>query len=801
MSVINNNLLLTADAVGSQYQISRSCRFNTADTAFFSRTPTVAGNRKTWTWAGWHKRSDPADATADTFFSAGSFNNVTSLRFADSNKIIIEHLASGAVQSQVFTSQVFRDVSAWCHIVWACDTTQSTAANRWKLYINGTEITSFSSASYLSQNADTFVNSTNPHEIGSLTWSPRLQYLSGYLADVHFIDGQALTPSAFTETNATTGQLVPKAYTGTYGTNGFRLNFSNNSAATAATLGADSSGNGNNWTPNNLSVTAGAGNDSLTDTPTSYGTDSSGTGGVVRGNYCTLNPLDNNLQTLVNGNLQASGASDVGGITGTIGVSSGKWYWEIFVGSTQDDVGIWPISSQINGYPGSTSTSYGYYGFTGQKFNNTTGFVYGATFTSGDIIGVALNLDSGTLTFYKNGVSQGTAFSSLTGGFRPAVRAGAAVFPSSGTYLNFGQRPFAYAAPSGFQALCDTNLPTPTIAKGSSVFDTKLYTGNDGTQSITGFEFSPDLVWVKIRSAGYSHALHDTIRGTGTTKHLYSNSDAVEGSEPIYNNFVSFDANGFTLGPTSSINALNETGGTYVAWCWDAGSSTVTNTAGSITSQVRANVSAGFSVVTYTGTGANGTIGHGLGIAPEVVIIKRRDANGNWQVRHVSIAAASSIQLNLTNASASATTVWNSTAPSSSVFSVGTDATVNASAGTYVAYCFAPVTGYSSFSSYTGNGSADGAFAYLGFRPRFLLIKRTNSTSNWTIFDTKRLGYNVDNNPLYANAASTEATTDLLDITSNGFKLRSTDVSVNASGGTYIYAALAENSFPYARAR
>jgi hypothetical protein len=873
MSVVNNNLLLTADAgvAPNTYQISRSCRFNTADTAFFSRTPTIAGNRKIWTWAGWHKRSDPTDATADTLFSAGTFNNVTALRFADNNTLFLQQLTSGATQSSIYTSQVYRDVSAWCHIVWACDTTQSTAADRWKLYVNGAQITSFSTASYLSQNADTFVNSTNPHEIGSLTWSPRLQYLSGLLAECYLIDGQALTPSSFTETNATTGQLVPKAYGGSYGVNGFRLNFSDNSAATPYTLGADSrtdgalngnngtlvngptysSANGgsivfdgsndhvtlgtpsalngvqvpiticmwakansfgsfntlwgvykstasnqlysllrvefgrlkyyastsnggfqnqgtlapstnvwnfyavtvsgsssspsvtiylnnssqtfsysslssspdltvdfriganqgnaaseiwngniatvswynralsasevtqnynalvgrfggtstgsivtdgmvlnldagntasypgtgttwtdislrkNNWTPNNLSVTAGVGNDSLTDTPTSYGTDT-GAGGVVRGNYATLNPLEVPVRgTTTNGNLDYTSTGSNTGLehrTTTIrNLSSGKWYFECNVtglsGSADPYIGWVNNNFVINvTNPDGSSNSWAIAG--GVSTNNCVirnGATNTVVFTGAPpyLLMIAIDIDAGKIWFGKDGTwaqsgNPATAtnpqFTNLTNGpYSPLFRGTGGSGGTSTLIANFGQRTFAYAAPSGFQALCDTNLPTPPIAKGSSVFDAKLYTGNDGTQSITGFEFSPDLVWLKHRNAAYSHVLHDIIRGTGTTKHLYSSGGEAEGSEPIYNNFVSFDANGFTLGPTSSINSLNENNNPYVTWCWDAGSSTVTNTAG-ITSQVRANVSAGFSVVTYTGNGVNGaTIGHGLG--------------------------------------------------------------------------------------------------------------------------------------------------------------------------------------------
>ena len=1014
MSVINNNLLLTADAGVSQYQISRSLRFNTADSAYLNRTPSVSSNRRTWTWAGWHKRSDPTDATADTLFSAGTFNNITALRFADNNTIIIQQLTSGATQSQVFTSQVFRDVSAWCHIVWACDTTQSTAADRWKLYVNGTQITSFSTASYLSQNADTFVNSTNPHEIGSLTWSPRLQYLSGYLADVHFIDGQALTPSSFTETNATTGQLVPKAYTGTYGTNGFRLNFSDNSAATLYTLGADSrtdgalngnngtltngptysSANGgsivfdgtndyassslssslgsqfsisiwfkknnnnaavpvcfqgsptlellvdqngnsiniwdgadhfysftaatgtwynmtvvktstnlllyingnsspvlnfassynnantnliigkhptvsanyingnialvsaynrvlsasevsqnynalvgrfggtstgsivtdgmvlnldagntasypgtgttwtdislrkNNWTPNNLSVTAGAGNDSLTDTPTSYGTDT-GAGGVVRGNYCTWNPLKSYGVSLANGNLDATipaSSSAPYQIYGSIGVSSGKWYYEIGCSNQYILLGIVKADANVTTRHSTDGLAYLYYGFNGFKYN-TSGASYGATYGAGNIIGVAFDLDAGTLTFYKNGISQGVAFTGITGTYVAYAQYDESSVATSFT-TNFGQRPFAYAAPSGFKALCDTNLPTPTIAKGSSVFDTTLYTGTGAALTPTSsLAFSPDLVWIKGRSGATDHALYDTVRGA--TFDIVSNSTAAETTQT--QGLTAFNGNGFSVG---TLAKLNTSAATYAAWAWDAGSSTVTNTAGSITSQVRANVSAGISVVTYTGNGTAGaSVGHGLGVAPSLVMVKVRSTADIWVVHHNSFANIANDYLSLNSTAAVATaSTWF--AKSSTVLTYTTPYNgTNLNGGTFVAYCFAAVTGYSSFGSYTGNGSADGPFVYLGFRPAFLMMKRTNTTGNWVMLDGKREGYNVDNDPLYANLTNVEGTDDLADITSNGFKLRSTNADCNASGSTYIYAAFAENPFQYARAR
>jgi hypothetical protein len=336
----------------------------------------------------------------------------------------------------------------------------------------------------LSQNDESQINSNILHTFGCN--NPLAFFLNGYMTEINFIDGQALTPSSFGETNATTGVWSPIAYAGSYGTNGFYLNFSDNSDVTATTLGAETIlGNGNNWTPSGspgFSVTAGAGNDSLVDTPTQYGTDT-GAGGQVRGNYATLNPL-NNTTTLSNGNLQSVSTTDNWlPVVGTFGMSSGKWYWEIVMTAQTDYIMIGivpPTYRAVAGtYPGSTSSGgYGYFNNNGNLYNgvSNSNAAYGATYTLNDVIGVALDMDAGTLTFYKNGVSQGTAVSGLSGTFLPAF----------GNYrvtgvANFGQRPFAYTAPSGFKALVTTNLPEPTVVQGDDYFNTVLYTGTGAT--------------------------------------------------------------------------------------------------------------------------------------------------------------------------------------------------------------------------------------------------------------------------------------------------------------------------------
>jgi hypothetical protein len=808
---MNNGEQFFNTAAGG-YTISRSLRFNSADSAYLNRTPASAGNRKTWTWAGWVKRSSSTSAGGTQLYQtlfestgATSPNTRTSFMF---NGDQLDFFTDNASSSRLVTSQVFRDFSAWFHVVLSVDTTQGTASNRVRIYINGVQVTAFTTATYPTQNLDTAVNTTTEHRIGKPYDN---FYFHGYLADIHFIDGQALDPTSFGEFSATTGVWVPKAYTGSYGTNGFRLTFADNSAATATTLGKDAAGS-NNWTPNNLSVTAGAGNDSLIDVPVNGSEVDTGAGGQVRGNYCTMNPLDaGSGVTYTNGNLDTpnNAANAIG--RGTIAVSSGKWYFEYTFNSVSGypHVGLSTVNNPpTDPYVGASASSWGcrMQGDPSTTFavkrNNGSQVTMGSSGSAigvGDVLMVAYDLDSSKMWFGKNG-SWFDSGNPATGANAAFTNLSGTLAPASSNYgtgsFNFGQRPFAYTAPSGFKALNTANLPAPTITQPSTVMDVKLYTGNGGTQTISGLGFSPDLVWIKSRSnpaSFFFHHLRDTIRGA--TKVLYSNDTRAEDTDSA---FTSFNSDGFTLASDLSQSAIP-----YAAWAWDAGSSTVTNTAGSISSQVRANASAGFSVVTYTGTGANATVGHGLGIAPGMVIVKRRDTAANWQVRHTSIAAASSIQLNLTNASASATTVWNSTAPSSTVFSVGTDATVNASGATYVAYCFAPVAGYSAFGSYTGNGSADGSFGYTGFRVRWLLVKNTTTAgTSWAIFDSARGTYNVVGNVLLAQSDSSELSGTYVDFLSNGFKLRvSSDLSLNNNGNTYIYAAFAESPFQYARAR
>jgi hypothetical protein len=458
----------------------------------------------------------------------------------------------------------------------------------------------------------------------------------------------------------------------------------------------------------------------------------------------------------------------------------------------------------------SGSMTMGYLGLSGVSFAFTNGgsSVYSgisaptgsiSSFTSSDTIGFAYDADAGTLTVYRNNVSS-LVYSGLTGTWFPAQGANGA---ASGIF-NFGQRPFAYTAPSGFKALCTQNLPTPTIGATSTTqagdyFNPVLYTGNGNAtaQAITGTGFQPDWVWIKSRSNTYVNLLFDAVRGAG--KQLISE---LTNAETTVANFVSFDSDGFTVNANGGASSYNANGATYVAWQWKANGAGSSNTAGSITSTVSANTTSGFSVVTFAAA-ANSTVGHGLGVAPSMVVVKSRTSGtAFWLTYHVSTGPTGFLAWNTTDAFATNSTVWNNTAPTSTVFTIGSGFT-NASYGNCVAYCFAEVPGYSRFGSYTGNGSTDGPFVFTGFRPRYVLIKSTAGDRGWGIFDSARGTFNVNKLLLEANSSGAEidSANYQLDFLSNGFKIRTDNQYMNANGSTYIFAAFAENPFKYALAR
>jgi hypothetical protein len=784
---------------GGGYQISRSVRLRSSASAYFNRTPASATNRKTWTWSGWVKRGVLGTAAQWVFTSdAGSTDqNEFNLIFTSSDQLSV----SGAVTTWRTSTPVYRDPSAWYHIVLVVDTTQATANNRIRLYVNGVEVTAFGTLNNPTLNDDLAINQASQHNIGIRVGNT--SPFDGYFTEINFIDGQALTPSSFGETNAVTGVWQPKKYAGTYGTNGFYLNFSDNSNNTATTIGKDNSGNGNNWTPNIISVTAGATYDSMLDVPTLYAD-----GGNGRGNYAVMNPLQ--LPTaastvLSNANLLLtcnSGTSFNSFSNGTMYPASGKYYAEFYINTVGECyVGISRFTDAST--PNSWNSQSTYYNRGGviQKDNSTVFSV--ATYTTGDTIGVAYDVDNATCAFYKNNTLVGTVTGVTAGSYTFSI----AGYLSCAVSFNTGQRPFSYTPPTGFKALNTQNLPDAPIKNGASYMAATTYTGNGTTQSISnavnGISFQPDFAWFKTRSSANNHALYDSVRGRALG--LISNATNAEQSASAGNDLVSFDSNGVSLGPVEDFTSVNGSAQSIIAWQWNAGGSTVTNTSGSISAQVRANTTAGFSVVTYTGNGTNGaTIGHGLGVAPQMIIVKGRSTTDGWPVYHTSILNTQSLRLNTTGAVVTAG-FWNNTTAGSSVFTVGGGVVseTNTTSATYVAYCFAAVAGYSAFGKYTGNGSADGPFVFTGFRPRWFLVKRTDVAATWYIWNTSSTPYNVADTALFPNLTNAESSNVAYycDILSNGFKIRATNTDVNASGGTYIYMAFAENPFKHSLAR
>ena len=537
-----------------------------------------------------------------------------------------------------------------------------------------------------------------------------------------------------------------------------------------------------------------ASNDSLFDVPKNGDQSDTGAGGEVSANYPTLSPIDN-LDAgvaLSNGNLHAAVGSGTSSKNprSTIFLNSGKWYWEMTV-SAKSTFLMAGIATSSVGKSGAALNQTGGYGYgSGGNYYAGSGSVSDsspASFTTGDVIGVKWDADAGTLEFYKNNSSQGTISSIPSDYYSPAftITSGNDAFD-----VNFGQRAFVYSAPTNHKPICTATLPTPTIADGSDYFEAKTYTGNSSTNSITGLNFSTDFVWIKNRVDTDEHMLFDTIRGA--LNRLCSSVANSEASQA--NTLTAFNSDGFTLGSDGQVNQNTQT---YISWNWDAGSSTVSNTDGSITASVRANQSAGFSIVSYTGDGSTTTWGHGLSAAPKFIMFKRRNNANNWFVlADVGVHSGFTIFEGLNNTNAGGDYSSNASA-SSTIVTLPNTTDWNTNGGTYIAYCFTPVSGYSAFGSYEGNGSSDGPFVALSFKPRFVLYKEStnNGSGHWNMYDTARDTYNVVDANLQANRNVAEFTFTAIDILSNGFKLRTSNSTHNHNGGTYVYMAFAENPF------
>ena len=817
MSIIGSNILAGASGQGgggAGYTIENSLRFRSSASAYLNRTQTsTATSGRTYTISFWVKRG-----------KLGVFQCLwgtpTNYEFANFQADDTFRISNPSGTPYWVTSQVFRDPSAWYHLVMAFDTTQATASNRLRVYVNGVEITSWTSNPTITQNA-TAVRWNVNGQTNYIGQSNSSGYADVYISEFNSIDGQQLDPSSFGEYNADTGVWQPVAYEGTYGTNGFYLPFSDNTNTT--TLVADSSGNGNDWTPNNISLTSGATYDSMTDTPTPY---------ADGGNYAVLNPLSNliggNYPTMSNGNLSAARAGIPTHVWGTFGIAAGdttSWYWEgvcTTLDAARTYIGIID-STTTTSAPGAS------YAFVDKAILSRTGAYYNtASGTAGSSAGtytsyavndvVMIAYQNGKIWFGKNGTWMNSGNPAAgTGAIDTAVSTARTWIPyfgyNSSWAANFGQRPFAYTPPTGFLPMHTGNLPDSTIVDGSTQMGILTYSGTNGDRLIatgeTGIDgevnFTPDLVWNKSRNTDGYGALWDSVRGGTNALQTYGPGGELNSEGGDIDSFVE----GGTNFGTGTINASwgNTSGSTYVSWQWKAGTA-FSNDAGTngatIASVGSVNQDAGFSVVTYTGTGSAATVAHSLGAEPKMVIVKKRNAAADWVVKHASLSSNDSTLIlnNPSNQISYSPSVWNNTAPTSSVFSIGTNSASN-SANTFVAYCFADVEGYSKFGGYTGNGSTDGTFVHLGFRPKFILVKCSNGGFDWHITDTSRSTYNQADTVLFPNLPNQEANGAgyYYDVLSNGFKCRNLGAATNGSGYTYIYMAFAENPFKKSLAR
>ena len=799
----------SGDAGFYDFPISNSLRFEDGDSALLSRTPSSASNRDTWTWSAWVKRGNIGAAKGLFAAPEGTSGNTAYLDiiFTAADELAVSSYATLYRK----TTRLFRDPSAWYHLVVAVDTTDGTADDRIKIYVNGVQETSFVTNNAKTQNEDTGINSAVVHEIGDGG-----NHFDGYMAEVNFVDGSQLTPSSFGETK--NDIWIPKNTSGlTFGTNGFRLEFKQTGTGTASstTIGADTSGNDNHWTSTNLVAS-----DVVPDSPTN--------------NFATLNVLDTggSNATYSQGNLKiVTNTGSNSQAVSTIPIpSTGKYYWEVHITATSGTISD---NSRIGIQVGSAVTPSldVRYKSDGNKSVNNSGSGYGASYAANDIISIAVDGDSNTVTFYKNGASQGAISYTMGETYLPIItEASGTINITYGT--NFGQDSsfagvataqgnadangigdFYYAPPSGYLALCTANLPAPVAtvdpAEGGSpqdYFNTVLYTGAGSgadANTVNTVGFQPDFTWIRNRGDAEAHVLQDSVRGVA--KFLQSdttNQDQNTGGGDI----KAFNSSGFILGYTN--NRSNATNDTYVAWNWKAGTAFSNDASatgvGSIDSSGSVSADTGFSIISYTGTGSAGTVAHGLSSAPDMILIKDRDnATYNWVVYHSANTSAPEtdyLRLNLANATADYDH-WNDTAPTSSVFSLSSYDWANKNSDAMIAYCFAGVDGFSKFGKYTGNGNTDGPFVYTGFRPAWVMVKRTDASGHWAIGDTKRLGYNVDNNPVYANLTNVEGTDDWIDFVSNGFKIRASTGDFNTNNGTYIYMAFAEQPFKYANGR
>jgi hypothetical protein len=795
MSIIQGNSKTSA---AGGYTIDQSIRFNDDDSAYLSRAMGTGGDTKTGTLSLWVKRANLG--TTQLFFSQVVSSRNSDIRFKsdDTIQFYLQETAGAGYALNKTSSNVYRDVGGWYHIYATWDTTQSSP--EWNLYVNGVQPTwATDSNNGMSQNADIAFFGNSNMALGR-TSNAATSYTDAYLAEINCIEGSVVAISEFAETNADTGQWVPKKYTGSYPGKSFYI-----TGADSADLGADQAGS-NDFTSNNLSA-----DDQTLDTPTP-----NSESGV--GNFNAMSPLiplaNSTGAVLSEGNTKIthSSASYKGFASNFPIPTSGKWGFQATLGTTgAANSHYWGIATDSAGNPVPTnSIAVPSYWYTAVTIGTYDGNVYvknsggsqtthynGPQMSTGDEIEFLVDMDAGTLDIKRNGSAFGTQYTGMATDLQ--------LWPYASMYVtdiqfDFGQNGYT-PSDSDYKTLATQNFPDPTIADPSAYFQTLAYAS---TGTSTAFvqdgnsQFEPGLVWVKSRTGANNHLWFDQVRGA--TKFIRSDTTNTENT--VADTLTAFNSNGFTAGADSINWGINYPGRNNVAWMWAAdGTSGSTNEDGTVTSTVSADTTSGFSIAKWTHTTAsNYTVGHGLGAVPKMILVKTTDQSTNWGVYHSDITVGNRLILNSTSAQVAG--YWGANSWTSSTFSIGSARDANGS--TMIAYSFAEVEGFSKFGSYTGNGSTDGPFIYTGFKPSFIMYKRTSGgTGNWDMLDIKRDPINVSDAVLAADKSTVETTysTIKIDMVSNGYKIRGTQTNLNASGSAYIYMAFAESPFKTATAR
>ena len=811
-----------------EYQIQHSLKFDGVTNSKIHRTPGSAGSARIGTFSAWVKKLKQG-AFQQVFAAGDATTDTVELLFRNNDQILLTAAVGNAAKITLKTNTKFRDCSGWYHLFFAIDTTQGTAANRAKLYVNGVIQSDFETANYPDQNQDLDISQAVEHMIGVNVSNNN--NLNGYIAEVNFIDGLALAPTSFGVTDSTYGHWKPIQYTGAYGTNGFHLDFND-----AGNLGDDAAG-GTDFTETNVVA-----NDQMLDSPTNT--------------FPVLNHLCTNGDSLLSeGALKLSSVDGLGGTGGVAATMelphTGKWYWEIHALAIDNnrpnlyfgiDEGRILDHRLINTVgSGIIATSRVYQSNGNGTKQSQSEEAYGAAWSDGDVIAIQVDMDAGKVYYRRNNTLESSGAAAFT-----IDRNTSSFIPSFGVYedaasadagnimtVNFGQDSsfsggltavgaqdakgqgdFKYTPPAGYLALCTKNLPEPQCVPKDN-FGIVGYTGTGvngaAENDISGLEFQPDTVWIKDRASTGEHQIVNSLAGSAR----YKSPSSAEAEGNRSTRVKRFTSDGFALGDGNGTNGSNANvnNALYKAWCWRNATDFDTSASGSGVNKTPAttahiNVDAGQGVILWEGDGEGFEPRHGLSkyiSHPQgfTLYVGKRNANASWAVFHnYGFDRTDYLVLDTDAASVDNSTFWNDQNVNDTRFQIMSANEVGADDDTYVCYYWHDVEGYSRFSNYIGNGNADGTFVPTGFRPSLVIVKKLNATHNWPMVDDFTMPFNKDQT-IFSEADTTDAedTDPCIDLLSNGFKVRDTAARYNTDGSTYAFWAWASLPAKYNNAR